>query len=83
MKLFSSDHGTFGEHNLVVDAASLESVFGAPLSGQFLPPVRASQIMRSYLLSIFNKFLKSEDDHLLDGRSPDHIGEAGRLAISN
>ena len=43
---------------------------GTPRSGQFLPPAEATQIVRAYLLSFFNKFLSGEDDHLLDGPSP-------------
>jgi hypothetical protein len=46
------------------------SKWGPPVSGQFLPPARVTQIVRAYLLSFFNKFLQGEDDHLLDGPSP-------------
>ena len=46
------------------------SKWGTPVSGQFLPPARVSQIVRAYLLSFFNKYLRGEDDHLLDGPSP-------------
>ena len=70
VKLISTVHGSFGDTDLIVDSASLRAVWGTPVSSQFLPPVRVSQIVRVYLLSFFNKFLKGEDDHLLDGPSP-------------
>jgi pimeloyl-ACP methyl ester carboxylesterase len=69
VRLISTDHGSFSDYDLIVDSASLRAVSGTPLSGQFLRPVRVSQIVRAYLLSFFNKFLKGEDDHLLDGPS--------------
>ncbi len=70
VKLISTDHGSFGEYDLINDSASLAAACGIPMSGQFLPPARVCQILRAYLLSFFNKFLKGEDDHLLDGPSP-------------
>jgi uncharacterized repeat protein (TIGR03803 family) len=70
VKLVSTCHGNFGDMGLIVDSASLEAAWGLPMSGQFLPPARVSQIVRAYLLSFFNKFLGGEDDHLLDGPSP-------------
>ena len=70
VKLASSVHGTFADQNLIVDSASLAAVYGTSRSGQYLPPARASKIIQDYLLSFFNKFLKGEDDHLLDGPSP-------------
>ena len=70
VKLVSTCHGNFGDMGLIVDSASLEGVWGLPMSGQLLPPARVSQIVRAYLLSFFNKFLIGEDDHLLDGPSP-------------
>ncbi|MGA2177435.1 MAG: choice-of-anchor tandem repeat GloVer-containing protein [Verrucomicrobiota bacterium] len=70
VKLVSTDHGSFGDWDLIVDSAKLEAGFATPMSGQFLPPARVSQIIRAYQLSFFNKFLQGQDDHLLDGRSP-------------
>ena len=70
VKLASTVHGNFGDYDLIVDSASLKAGWGTPMSGQFLPPARVSQIVRAYLLSFFNKFLQGEDDHLLDGPSP-------------
>jgi dienelactone hydrolase len=70
VKLVSTVHASFADPSLIVDSASLRAVWGTPTSGQFLPPARASQIIRAYLLSFFNKFLKGLDDHLLDGPSP-------------
>jgi hypothetical protein len=70
VKLSSTVHGNFSDPGLIVDSASLRTVWGTPVSGQLLPPARVSQIVRAYLLSFFNKFLRGEDDHLLDGPSP-------------
>jgi hypothetical protein len=70
VKLKGTVHGNFSEFDLVVDSAALAAVWGTPPSGQFLPRGRASQIVRAYLLSFFNKYLRGEDDHLLDGPSP-------------
>jgi len=69
VRLVSTVHGKFADNDLIMDSA-LASAWGMPLSGQFQPPGRASQIVRAYLLSFFNKFLRAEDDHLLDGPSP-------------
>jgi predicted dienelactone hydrolase len=69
VKLKSTDHGCFSDWDLIVDSASLQNEWGTPVSGQFLPPARVSQIVRAYVLSFFNKFLLGEDDHLLDGPS--------------
>ena len=70
VKLVSTVHFSFEEMDLIADSASLQAELGTPMSGQFLPPVRVSQIVRAYLLSFFNKHLKGEDDHLLDSPSP-------------
>jgi hypothetical protein len=72
VKLVSTDHGSFSDYGLIADSASLQAVFGTPVSGQFLPPARVTQIVRAYLLSFFNKYLRGEDDHLLDGPSPSY-----------
>jgi dienelactone hydrolase len=72
VKLISTVHGSFSEDDLICDSASLQGIYGTPVSGQFLPPPRVTQIVRAYLLSFFNKFLKGEDDHLLDGPSADY-----------
>jgi uncharacterized repeat protein (TIGR03803 family) len=69
-KLVSTDHMRMGDLGLILDSASLVAMTGTPMSGQFLAPPRVSQIVRAYLLSFFNKFLKDEDDHLLDCPSP-------------
>jgi uncharacterized repeat protein (TIGR03803 family) len=70
VKLASTVHGSFADWDLIVDSATLGAGFATPMSGQFLLPVRVSQIRRAYLLSFFNKFLQGQDDHLLDGPSP-------------
>jgi len=69
-KLVSTVHADFADPGLIVDSGSLKAVWGTPMSGQFLPPARVSQIVRAYLLSFFNKSLQGQDDHLLDGPSP-------------
>jgi uncharacterized repeat protein (TIGR03803 family) len=70
VKLASTVHGSFADWDLIVDSATLKAQFTTPMSGQFLAPVRVSEIRRAYLLSFFNKFLNGQDDHLLDGPSP-------------
>jgi len=70
VKLTSTVHANFADPGLIVDSASLRAVWGTPVSGQLLPPARVSQIVRAYVLSFFNKYLKRQDDHLLDGPSP-------------
>jgi uncharacterized repeat protein (TIGR03803 family) len=70
VKLDSTVHGNLADPGLIVDSAYLAAVWGTPMSGQFLPGARVSHILRAYLLSFFNKFLRGIDDHLLDGPSP-------------
>ncbi len=70
VQLRSTVHGSFSDYDLIVDPSSLEAVWGAPTSGQLLPPARVSQIVRVYLHSFFDKFLRGKDDHLLDHPSP-------------
>jgi uncharacterized repeat protein (TIGR03803 family) len=70
VRLGSTCHGDYVDQDLIIDSASLKADWGLPLSGQFLPPTRVSQIVRAYLLSFFNKYLQGDDDHLLDGLSP-------------
>jgi len=70
VKLVSTVHLSFGDVDLILDSGSIAAGWGVPMSGQFLPPARVSQIIRAYLLSFFNKYLKGQDDHLLDGPSP-------------
>ena len=70
VRLVSTAHDSFADCDLIANSASLELDRGTPMSRQFLPPARLTQIIRAYLLSFFNKFLQGEDDHLLDGPSP-------------
>ena len=72
VKLVSTVHGSLADPGLIVDAASLAATWGTPMSGQFLPGPRVSQVLRAYLLSFFNKSLRGIDDHLLDGPSPEY-----------
>ncbi len=70
-RLASTVHGDFAEFGPILDPASLaSSAWGTPLSGQFLNGSRVGQVLRAYLLAFFNKHLKGQDDHLLDGPSP-------------
>ena len=70
VKLASTVHGNFVDYDVILDSVTMEDAFGTPMSGQLLPMGRASEIVRAYLLSFFNKCLRAEDDHLLDGPSP-------------
>jgi len=70
VRLASTMHESFMDYPLILDSASFAAVDVTPMSGQYLPPARLSQIVRAYLLSFFNKFLHGLDDHLLDGPSP-------------
>jgi uncharacterized repeat protein (TIGR03803 family) len=70
LKLVSCVHGSFADFGLIVDSASLQGFWGIPMSGQLLSGARVSAVVRAYLLSFFNKFLKGQDDHLLDAPSP-------------
>lgn len=70
LRLVSTVHGSFCDADLILDSPSIASIWTTPISGQFLPPARLSQVLRSYLLSFFNKFLKQNDNHLLDGPAP-------------
>jgi dienelactone hydrolase len=70
VKIASTVHGSFADFDLILDSDSLKTQWAPPTSGRFLPPARVSQIVRSYELSFFNKFLLGVDDHLLDGPSP-------------
>ena len=69
VKLASTVHGSFDEADLITDEPTLNYIWGTPMSGQFTTPARQTQIVRTYLLSFFNKFLKGDDDHLLDAAS--------------
>jgi uncharacterized repeat protein (TIGR03803 family) len=83
VKLVSTVHGNFGDLDLIIDTAALEANFGTPMSDQLLPQGRASQIVRAYLLSFFNKFLKGQDDQLLDGPSEAYPEVIQFLSTSN
>jgi dienelactone hydrolase len=72
VKLRGTIHSSFSDAPLIFDSMTLNTVWGTPASGQNLDPARGSQIIRAYLLSFFNKYLRGEDDHLLDGPSPDY-----------
>ena len=69
VKLTNTVHTSFGEAALLFDSLSFQTRFGAPPPDRQTSGVRTSQISRAYLVSFFNKHLKNQDDHLLDGPS--------------
>jgi len=83
VKLVSTVHGNFADYGLI-DPVELDQ-WGTPLSGQFLPGSRVTQILRACLLSFFNNYLKGQDNHLLDGPSspfPEVIQFLSKLSSS-
>jgi predicted dienelactone hydrolase len=58
LKITGTSHQNFGEAELIITADAFSR--------------RAAQVIRAYLLSFFNKHLKGQDDHLLDGLSADY-----------
>ena len=74
LKITNAVHANFGDLGLIWDPVSFASDpdFGALPPDKQTPGKQVIQIMRAYLRSFFNKFLLSEDDHLLDGPSPDY-----------
>jgi uncharacterized repeat protein (TIGR03803 family) len=83
LKLVSTVHGNFCDYGLIDDSATLEAGFGTPLSSLVLPGARVTQIVRSYLLSFFNKFLLGQDDGLLNGPPPAYPEVMQFLSTSN
>lgn len=71
VRLSSTVHQSFGERSLIEDPLTFTNSV-APLDGQLLPGPRVSQIVRAYLLAFFNKHLRGDDNHLLDGPSPNY-----------
>jgi predicted dienelactone hydrolase len=71
VKITNAAHLSYGDHGVIWDPVSLATDFGAP-GDQQIPGLRVRQITRAYLRSFFNKFILGEDDHLLDGPSPDY-----------
>jgi len=74
VKLSGTDHSSFAEQLLVSDPTSFENKFGTPVDGQLAPGYQVCQIVRAYLLAFFNKHLRGQDNHLLDGPSPSYPG---------
>jgi len=70
VKLTSTVENSFEDVALVVSPTEFVTVFGTSMSGQYVPPTRVTQIYRTYVLSFFNKYLKGEDNHLLDDPPP-------------
>jgi uncharacterized repeat protein (TIGR03803 family) len=67
VKLSSTIHRSFSEYSLIQDPTTFTNGNGVPLDGQLLPGPRVSQTVRACLLAFFNKHLRGEDNHLLDG----------------
>ncbi|MBI4662323.1 MAG: hypothetical protein HY735_26175 [Verrucomicrobia bacterium] len=61
----------FNLNGLVFEPTEM-SRLGAPPPEEQTSGVRTSQITRAYLVAFFNKYLKNQDDHLLDGPSADY-----------
>ena len=55
-------HYSFSDMPLIGDVSSPE-----PPTHPLIPGVRINQIASAYVVSFFRKYLKDEDDHLLDG----------------
>jgi hypothetical protein len=63
-------HWSHSDAPLIPKATTFKSLFGSPLH-TLLAGTRANQITASYLLAFFRKYLRGDDDHLLDGPSTD------------
>jgi len=61
-------HWSYSDVPLIADKSAFQSAFGSPIHS-LIPGVRISQIASAYVDSFFKKYLKGEDDHLLDGPS--------------
>jgi predicted dienelactone hydrolase len=61
-----TEHYSYSDMPLVADKSSFQSIFGSPIH-PLIPGVRINQIASAYVVSFFRKYLKGEDDHLLDG----------------
>jgi predicted dienelactone hydrolase len=59
-------HGDFSDMPLACDQT--QSSYVSPSAAQ----LRMAALLRIYMLSFFNKHLKGQDDHLLDGPLPDY-----------
>ena len=69
-------HWSHSDMPMIADKATMQSLFG----GQTVPDhpvidgVRVNQIVSTYVVSFFKKYLRGDDDHLLDG-PPSHFPE--------
>ncbi len=59
-------HWSHSDMPLIADKNSFQSMFGTPPHA-LIDGVRVNQIVSTYLVSFFRKYLRGEDDHLLDG----------------
>jgi hypothetical protein len=59
-------HGDFCDMPLACDCT--QSSYVPPAAAQ----LRMAALLRIYTLSFFNKYLKGQDDHVLDGPLPDY-----------
>ena len=59
-------HGDFSDMPLACDQT--QSTYFPPIAAQ----LRVAALLRIYTLSFFNKYLKGQDDHVLDGPLPDY-----------
>jgi predicted dienelactone hydrolase len=67
VRISGTIHVSFKDYPLLFQNSVLDSHFGGDERHPLIPGVRINQIASTYVLSFFKKYLKNEDDHLLDG----------------
>ena len=72
IKLSSTVGESYADFPLTVDPVTFSNYWGFPVNGQLLPGPRTCQIVRTCLLSFFNKYLRGQDDHFLDDTLPNY-----------
>lgn len=60
-------HWSYSDMPLIAATSAFASGFGGGERHPLIPNVRINQIASAYVVSFFKKYLKDEDDHLLDG----------------
>jgi hypothetical protein len=73
-KIANAMHAEFSDLPLVVNTRQTSNQYGFP--SDYAPPgeasLRVAALLRIYTLSFFNKYLKGQDDHVLDGPLADY-----------
>jgi predicted dienelactone hydrolase len=67
VRISGTVHVSYKDYPLLFQNSLLDSLFGGDARHPLIPGVRINQIASTYVLSFFKKYLKNEDDHLLDG----------------